>query len=83
MGREVEVPMRQPLDPKRGGSQTKVAVLLCTYQDKGWRASELREFAGRFQDALDERRDTIESGTYIYIYIYIYIYLLYIMNTCK
>ena len=52
-----------PLDRRRGGAVTKVAVLLGAFDRDGMSAG-LRDMAERFQDALDARTARIDDGSW-------------------
>ncbi|CAE7245385.1 tho2 [Symbiodinium sp. CCMP2592] len=63
VGREHEAPDGTPLDRRRGGAVTKVAVLLGAFERDGLSA-DLLDMAERFQDALSARTTRIEDGSW-------------------
>ena len=62
IGRETDVPLGQPLDNKRGGAATKVAVLLGAF-DRG-NQRELEELAERFLGDINARTDPVADGSW-------------------
>ena len=54
---------RPPMDPNRGGAQSKVSMLINAHRTSGW-GRELWELAEQMMQSLDERRDAIEPGSW-------------------
>ena len=51
---------RPPMDPNRGGAQSKVSVLINAHRTSGWNR-ELWELGEQMMQTLDERRDRREA----------------------
>ncbi|CAE7698000.1 unnamed protein product, partial [Symbiodinium microadriaticum] len=63
VGREWDMPMHEPIDPKRGGAVTKVAVMLLCFKEHGL-CAELAELADRFQEELDARTEAVRRNSW-------------------